>query len=153
MRSTVNWLLWTILSGCFVLMWTIHSVAAQRRTSVTVTRLFTGPDGQTHAGDSEVKLMASTTVAGEERSEMFKAAGTQFVRWSPGHVRDWHPPSHRRYAVTLSGRGEVELSSGQKMRLEPGRIILAEDLTGKGHITRTLGKEDWVFLLVPLGSE
>jgi hypothetical protein len=36
------------------------------------------------------------------------------------------------------------------MRLEPGRIVLAEDLTGKGHITRTLGKEDWAFLLVPL---
>jgi quercetin dioxygenase-like cupin family protein len=118
-----------------------------------VTRLFTGPDGQTHAGETEVKLMASITVAGEERSEMFKASGTQLVRWSPGHVQDWHHPSHRQYAVTLSGRGEIELGGGQKMRLDPGRIVLAEDLTGKGHITRTLGKEDWVFLLVPLGSE
>ncbi len=84
---------------------------------------------------------------------MFKVSGAQFVRWPPGHVRDWHNAEQRQYVVTLSGRGEVEVSGGQKILLNPGRIILVEDVTGKGHITRSIGSEDLVLLLVPFAAE
>ena len=75
------------------------------------------------------------------------------MRWSPGYVNYWHPARQRQYLITLSGRGELELVGGQKISLEPGRILLAEDVTGKGHITRALGTEDCILLLVHLADQ
>jgi quercetin dioxygenase-like cupin family protein len=67
-----------------------------------------------------------------------------------GKVQDWHNPAHRQYVVTRSGRGEVEIAGGQKILLSPGRVVLLENVTGKGHITRSKGSEDLTFFIVPL---
>jgi quercetin dioxygenase-like cupin family protein len=132
------------LIGCIVMVWSAH-VAGQRRTPITVIRLYSGPDGQTHAERIEVKLMPSATYTGTEESESFNVSGAPFLRLPPGNVQDWHNAARRQYAVTLSGRGEVDLADGQKILLNPGQIVLAEDVTGKGHITRSIGSEDLVF--------
>jgi hypothetical protein len=50
--------------------------------------------------------------------------------------------------ITLTGRGEVEIAGGQKIPMEPGRVLLFEDITGKGHISRLT--VDWTALFVPL---
>ncbi len=44
--------------------------------------------------------------------------------------------------ITLSGESEVELDGGRKIRLGPGNILLAEDTTGQGHISRAIGTGD-----------
>jgi len=146
------------LVGCTVMTWcgpSVH-VAAQRRAPMTLTRLFTGTDGHTHAEQIEMKLTPSALLDGTERSERVKVSALQIVRWPPGHVNDWHnaseTPGGHQYVITISGRGEVEVAAGQKVRLEPGRVLLGEDLTGKGHITRTLGSEDWVSLHVSISD-
>jgi quercetin dioxygenase-like cupin family protein len=146
MRSIVRRPVLAALVGCIVML-SAHHVPAQRRTPITLTRLYAGPDGQTHAEKIEVKLMPSATLSRREESETFKVSSVRFFRWPPGQVQDWHNASQRQYALTLSGRGEVELPGGQKIPLNPGRIFLAEDVTGKGHITRSIGSEDWVFLM------
>lgn len=147
-----------VLVGSIVMAWcgATHHVAAQRRAPVTVTRLFTGSDGQTHAEQIEMKLTPPALHDGTERSERINVNALQIVRWPPGHVNDWHnaseTPGGHQYVVTISGRGEVEIAGGAKVRLEPGRVLLGEDLTGKGHITRTLGSEDWVSLHVSISD-
>jgi hypothetical protein len=147
------------LVGCTVMLWgdAAHSVTAQRRAPVTLTRLFTGPDGQTHAEQIEMKLTPSALLDGTERSERINITALQIMRWPPGHVNDWHnaseTPGGHQYVFTISGRGEVEMAGGQKVRLEPGRVLLGEDLTGKGHITRTFGSEDWVSLHVSINDQ
>ena len=54
--------------------------------------------------------------------------------------------------ITLSGQGELELSGGNKVSVGPGHIELVEDITGKGHITRTVGSEDRVTIQIPLSD-
>ena len=44
------------------------------------------------------------------------------------------------------------MAGGPKVRLEPGRVLLGEGLTGKGHVTRTFGSEDWVSLHVSIND-
>jgi quercetin dioxygenase-like cupin family protein len=146
-----------VLAGVVIyvaVIWSAHDhrnvVSAQQRSPVTVIRIYTGPDGQTHAEQVDVKL---TPVAGKyaqwwEQSQTTKVTSSQFVRNAPGFVQDWHPAGARRYLITLSGRGEVELAGGEKILLEPGRVLQAEDVSGKGHITRTLGNEDWIAFFV-----
>ena len=126
-------------------------VVAQRRAPIVVTRIFTGADGQTHAEEINVKLAPGG--GSTELSEVAKATGLQFRRQAPNYFQDWHPAPRRQYVVTLSGRGEVELTGGKKIPIGPGHILLAEDLTGKGHISRGVGSEDRISLVIPLAEQ
>lgn len=149
MRLFAKWRVLAGIVGCLVVGWSAaHHGAAQRRTFITMTRLYSGSDGQTHAESLEVKLMPSRRLAGIDESELFKASGAQFLRFPAGHMVDWHTAAFRQYIVTLSGRGEVELGGGEKIQVNPGQIVLAEDLTGRGHITRSIGSEDLALLIV-----
>ena len=103
-------------------------------------------DGQTHAQEIEVKFGPS----GTDGFKLMAGAGAEIRRAPPGRVADWHVAPRRQYVITLSGHGEVELIDGTKIDLGPGSIDLAEDLTGKGHITRTIGNEDRVTIAIPV---
>jgi hypothetical protein len=155
MRSMMRRVVVVVLVGCTLLVWNARAdrdvVVAQKRTPIVVTRIFTGPDGQTHAEQIDVKLAPGG--GSGELSEMVKVTGLQFRRQAPNYFQDWHPAPRRQYVVTLSGRGEVELAGGRKIALDPGHILLAEDVTGKGHISRGVGSEDRISLFIPLADK
>jgi hypothetical protein len=44
------------------------------------------------------------------------------------------------------------VAGGRKIALEPGSVILAEDSTGRGHISRTIGTEDRIALNIQLAD-
>jgi uncharacterized cupin superfamily protein len=54
--------------------------------------------------------------------------------------------------VILSGVAEFETADGTQRRLYPGDVLVAEDLTGHGHIARGIGDEMRVSLAVPLSD-
>lgn len=134
--------------GCVLVVWGAQSdddgVGAQQRAPLVVTRMYTGPDGRSHFED-----ISGTLMPGGNSSEILQATSYRLQRTAPG-VNDWHPGPRRQYVIQLSGRREVEVDGGRKVTLNPGSVLLVEDLTGKGHITRTLGPEDTVFLAVHL---
>jgi quercetin dioxygenase-like cupin family protein len=152
MRTVAKWVLLAAVGSCFLVAWYAHkdsgTVAAQPRAAIRLTRIYPGADGQTYAEDIDPKLAPSPT-PGLEQSEAVKAASVNFVRFAPTFFEDWHAAHARRYVITLSGRGEIELAGGQKIMLEPGHVLLAEDLTGKGHIARAL-TADWTAMFVQL---
>jgi quercetin dioxygenase-like cupin family protein len=127
---------------------TASGAAAQNHKPVKMTRLYTGPDGQTHAEEIEVKF--APTASGNDVFKLMANSGATLNRAPPGRVADWHTAPRRQYVITLSGHGQVELIDGTKIDLGPGSIDLAEDLTGKGHITRTIGNEDRVTIAIPV---
>jgi hypothetical protein len=67
-------------------------------------------------------------------------------------LEDWHCAHARRYVITLTGRGEAEIGGGQKVPMEPGSVVLFEDMTGKGHISRAL-TADWTAVFVQLDQK
>jgi mannose-6-phosphate isomerase-like protein (cupin superfamily) len=140
------------VAGLAAIVATGH-VAAQERAATTVTRLFTGADGQSHAEDSEIAWRPAQLRAELKESQPVKATSAQFLRWPRGFVWEGHPASKRQYVIIISGRGEVDVVGGKKVQLAPGRVLLAEDVTGKGHTTRVGADEDLVMLLVPLAQE
>jgi len=122
--------------------------ATQKHKPVMITRLYTGPDGQTHAEEIEAKFDAVN--GGNDAYKLMANSGAELHRSPPGRVADWHTAPRRQYVITISGHGEIELTGGKKIEVGPGNIELAEDLTGKGHITRTVGNEDRVTIQIPL---
>jgi len=51
-------------------------------------------------------------------------------------------PSHNApqpyICIVLSGGGEVTASDGSTVRLGPGGLIYCDDVSGKGHVTRSI---------------
>jgi hypothetical protein len=121
--------------------------AAAKSKPVMITRFFTGPDGLTHAEEIEAKF-----APGGGAYQLLANSGTQLRSTPPGRENGYHTASRRQYVITLRGHAELVLSGGQTIQVGPGSIELAEDLTGKGHITRTVGNEDRVAIVIPLSG-
>lgn len=112
-----------------------------------ITRLYTGKDGESHFEEIELPF---EPMGGTETTQLQAATGVVFRRAPAGHVQDWHPASRRQYVITLSGEGEIEIGDGTKRRFGPGDVMLADDTTGRGHITRVVGNQPRVYVTIPL---
>ena len=126
------------------------TVLAPGRTPIKVTRLYTGADGKTKVEEFEIPLKGQGR--GTELSTVVPVTGVQFRRTNQDYNLDWHPAPARQFVVTLSGESEVELEGGRKIRLGPGHILLAEDTTGQGHISRAVGSQERLSLFIPLAE-
>lgn len=110
-----------------------------------VIRIHTGADNQTHFQDVDLDTFATLSAK----------VGTGPVRLNQGPARssmDFHNAPRRQYVVMLSGQMEVEIGDGSKRVFDVGDVLVAEDLTGKGHITRGVGDQPRVSLAVPLAD-
>jgi hypothetical protein len=149
MSSSIRPLAGVALVAAFVVGWRAETnqdvAAAQGRKPIMMTRIYTGPDGLSHAEEIEMKLNGNV-------SDMMKATGVEFSRRAPGPVSDWHVGPRRQFVITISGRGELEVAGGQKVAVGPGHINLIEDTTGKGHTTRNIGPDDRIVVTIPLAE-
>lgn len=114
-----------------------------------VTRIYSGEDGESHFEDLEVPLRDLGRIG--SLSERIPATGLVFRETGPDYDFDFHNAPRRQYVIMLSGGGvEVEVGDGTKRRLYAGDILLAEDTTGRGHISRAIDDEPRVSLFVTL---
>jgi uncharacterized cupin superfamily protein len=104
-----------------------------------VTRLYTGADGQSHFEEIEV-----------ETSKLQPGDGIVFRESTPLTVNQWHRAPRRQYVINLSGETEIEIGNGTKRRFSPGDILLAEDTSGQGHISRDVGSQPRRFIMIPV---
>lgn len=139
------------LVAAFFLGWSLRGdrnvASAQTRKPIMMTRIYTGPDGLSHAQQVEMKF------ANGGATEMVKATGVEFSRRPPAPASDWHVGPRRQFVITLSGQAELEVGGGQKVPVGPGQIDLIEDTTGKGHITHNLGPDDRIVVTIPLAGQ
>jgi hypothetical protein len=50
----------------------------------------------------------------------------------------------------LAGAAELRTSDGESRQFAPGSVVLLEDTTGKGHVSRLLGNEEAYSLFIQL---
>ena len=116
-------------------------------------RIYSDADGASHFDEAEISL---TTVAYGPRqvpagfSPPVAASQYRFMRLPPGVDFGWHPSAGRGLIIFLAGEIVVEVSDGTVRRFRPGDVTLAEDTTGKGHDSRSVGAEDAVMAIVVL---
>ncbi|MEC8135516.1 MAG: hypothetical protein VX107_05115, partial [Pseudomonadota bacterium] len=63
---------------------------------------------------------------------------------------DWHPAPRRQYIVNLDAGVKITASDGEAREIKAGEIILVEDLTGKGHLSKSLGGQMRHSLFIPI---
>jgi uncharacterized cupin superfamily protein len=112
-----------------------------------ITRLYTGSDNESHFEDIDIEL----NVAGRlQASALQPTHGIVFRSAPANHHSDFHPVPKRQYVITLSGQVEIETGDGTVRRFGPGDVMLAEDTTGRGHITRVVGGQPRHYVFIPL---
>ena len=67
-------------------------------------------------------------------------------RESQKAIYDWHPAPRKQFIIYLSGKVKVEASGGDIEIFENGDILLANDISGKGHISEVI--EDGISIVV-----
>jgi hypothetical protein len=120
-------------------------------------RVYVDPDGESHFEDVDVPMQAVTTVTGVSTSKGHSGPigdALTFTRVDPadasvGQWGVWHPDPNRQFVVWLEGEIEIEVSDGEVRQFGPGRLLLLEDTTGKGHRNRRLSA-DMRSIFIPL---
>ena len=105
----------------------------------TVTRLYTGTDGESHFEDIEVPLDNKDSAG--RQSEPFTATGIIFRETDGSYNFGWHNAPRRQLVIALEGELEVEIGDGTRRLFGPGDVLLAEDTTGRGHISRSVNNQ------------
>jgi uncharacterized cupin superfamily protein len=114
---------------------------------VRITRLYTGPDKQSHFEDLE--LPEEQTAHGWLTGEI-PATSVIFRRTPPGGSIDYHQAPRRQLVFVLRGAVEIECGDGSVRRVGPGDVMLADDTSGQGHISREVeSPRSTVFVPLP----
>lgn len=88
-------------------------------------------------GDSRV------TIGRMQDRTLTTATSIQFKETPPQTFYDWHPAPTLQYVLTLEGTLLFTTSTGETFTLTVGDVLLATDLTGKGHKWQMLGDKPW----------
>lgn len=104
--------------------------------TLTILRIYTGPDNRSHFEDVQIPLKSAGKIG--FLSELMQATGIVFRETGGDYNYDFHVAPRRQYVVNLEGEVEIEVGDGSKRILRSGDILLAEDTTGQGHISRAV---------------
>ena len=105
-----------------------------------ITRLYTGDDGESHFEDLDVELVDHGPLG--RISELWRGPGVVFREVDADYELDYHVAPRRQLVVNLTG----------SVQIGPGSIMLAEDTTGRGHISRAVDDQPRTCLFVPLAD-
>jgi len=126
--------------------------------SMKYTRIYSDDAGESHFEDVSVKVapvdfappappLNLAAPIDSERTILFSVPA--------GWVGDWHPAPRRQFYIQLSGELEIQVGDGEIRKFSAGSIVLVEDTSGRGHVSRTLGNSgvDAVFVQLSAGSK
>lgn len=101
-------------------------------------RMYTGDDEVSHFEDIE--------------AAPYDVSRVTFATIAAGTFGDWHNEGRRQFVLVLSGEADITASDGEVRHMGPGSVMLAEDLTGKGHQMRVTGNHECLWMFVPLAE-
>lgn len=102
-----------------------------------VTRIYTGDDGQSHFEELDLPLHISPAGAMSTKIPIESIFFRDTAQSGP-EVWDYHVAPRRQFALHIRGRTEIEVGGGECRTFGPGDVLLADDQTGQGHISREI---------------
>ena len=113
-----------------------------------IHNLYTDDKGQSHFRDIEVEWAEEKNFS--KRSKRLPATGVIFRETSGDYDLDWHPAPRRQYIINLDGGVQITASDGEARIIKAGEVILVEDTTGKGHLSKSVGGQMRHSIFVPI---
>ena len=113
-----------------------------------ITRFYATDDGGSRFMDIEVPIDTPQEDADGHTlmlSNAYASPSVRFVKLPAGMSQTWHNAPQRQIVIVLSGTLEVGTTDQQTRQWKAGEAFLADDVTGKGHTTRTVDGPASVF--------
>ena len=86
----------------------------------------------------------------QQVSKRLPATGIIFRETSGDYDLDWHPAPRRQYIINLDGGVQITASDGESRIIGAGEVLLVEDITGKGHLSKAVGGKMRRSIFVPI---
>src|ERR1700736_6170740 len=113
-----------------------------------IHNLYVDANGETHFRDIEVAWVEERP--GGKLSKRFPATGIIFRETAGDYDLDWHPAPRRQYIINLDAGVEITASDGEKRGIGPGEVLLVEDVTGKGHLSKAVSGQIRHSIFIPI---
>jgi hypothetical protein len=101
-----------------------------------IHRLYADDKGETHFATVEIEFTQSGP-AGRTTARL-PATGIIFRETPASYDLDWHPAPRRQYIINLDAGVQITASDGESRRIGAGEVLLVEDTSGKGHLSKAL---------------
>ena len=115
--------------------------------------LYSDTNGVSHFKD-ETLLFKAAPIPGLANPPVMAslegASGATLLLLKAGQVEDWHNAPRKQFMIVIQGASEVTASDGTKKQFHAGEMVLLDDATGKGHITKAVGTVDHIGLAIPV---
>jgi hypothetical protein len=122
-----------------------------------VTRFFATPDGGSRFQEVDIPIIEPRPDSFGHtilQSNAWASPSIRFVELPVGLDQSWHHAPARQIVIVLSGVLEVGTTDGEKRHCTAGQAFIADDLTGKGHVTRVIdGPGRVLFVQLPEGFD
>jgi len=115
---------------------------------IRIHNLYCDEQGESHWRDIQIDW-AEETEAGKLSVRM-PATGVIFRQTPAEHDRPWHPAPRRQYIINLDAGVELTASDGESRVIGAGEVILVEDITGKGHLSKSVNNQMRHSIFVPI---
>jgi len=103
------------------------------------TRIYSDEKGESHFETVIVPLKDNGAVG--YLSECFEVKSLQFRENKASYKWDFHNAPFKQFIILLDGEIEITTSTGETRQFTSGDILLVEDTTGKGHMTKNIKKQ------------
>jgi hypothetical protein len=101
-----------------------------------IHHLYTDAAGQSHFEDLKIEYGPPT--ASGRVSARLPATGIIFREVQPSYDLDWHNAPRRQYIINLDAGVQITASDGEARLIGAGEVVLVEDTTGKGHLSKAV---------------
>ena len=102
-----------------------------------IHNVYEDANGESHFRDMEVDWVEETPTG--KLSKRLPATGIVFRETTADYENSWHQAPRRQYVISLADGISITASDGETRHIRAGEIVLVEDTTGKGHITKSSG--------------
>ena len=113
-----------------------------------IIRLYVDEKGESHFQDVEVQFQEPTHSG--RVSARLPATGIIFREVPADYNLDWHAAPRRQYIINLDAGVQLTASDGETRRVKAGEVVLVEDTSGKGHLSKTLDGKIRHCIFVPI---
>jgi hypothetical protein len=113
-----------------------------------IHNLYADTNGESHFRDIEVEWAEARR--GSKLSKRLPATGIIFRETQADYDLDWHPAPRRQYIINLDAGVKLTASDGESRVIGAGEVILVEDVTGKGHLSKAVETKLRHSIFVPI---
>ena len=113
-----------------------------------IHNLYEDAHGMSHFRDIEIEWVEERR--GSKLSRRLPATGIIFRETAGEYDLDWHPAPRRQYIINLDAGVRLTASDGESRIIGAGEVVLVEDVSGKGHLSQSVGGQMRHSIFVPI---